>query len=428
VKLGVVVGFATLALAVAAPAEAASPGVVYRHSWSGRPYFHPLASFGNLNRAVTAGERRRADKLAATLVERGTRSRGALVWQYHDRRDGPGTWDSGLAQAVAAQALARAGRIAAARRAFRAIPGRLLVQLPEGPWIKLYGYSNVVVLNAQLQAALSIADYARLARDARAKRLARSMRQATLVLLPRFDTGSWSRYSLSGADATLEYHEYVTSLLWKFARRTHGWRWRVYASRFRGYRFEPPRLRAGGRPRAFYPVPLDGYRDRAEVRFWLSKPATVTFRIAGETWRARFGRGWQRYALTSRRLSPGFHGVVATATDRFGNSTWKRLQPVRVLRDVTAPRLEAELAPWQLYWNASDGESPWVALKLRIVDATGEHSVKLGRSAFAGATPLALTLAAAQRVTLVATDSSGNQSWLPLETDGAPRLGARTPE
>jgi hypothetical protein len=423
-KLGVVMGFVALAIAAAAPASAATPGIVFRKSWSGASYFHPLGSFGNLNRAVTAGERRRADRLAAALLARGTRKDGTIVWPYHAQRDGPATWESGLAQAVAAQALARAGRLGAARRAFRAVPNGLLMHLPEGPWIRLYGYSDLVVLNAQLQATLSIADYARLAHDARAKQLARSMRRATLLLLPRFDTGTWSRYSLGGADATLNYHEYVTSMLWKFERRTHGWRWRVYASRFRGYRYLPPDIRPGGRVPEFYPVPADGYRDSAEVRFWLSKPATVTFRVSGETWRAWFGRGWQRYSLSPRPLSPGLHAVVATATDRFGHTTWRRLQPVRVLRDVTPPALSAELAPWQLYWSLYDGESPWVALRLRISGAEGVRIVKLGRAEDEGTAAVALPLDPTDTVTLVATDSSGNQTWLPLEPVGAPRLGA----
>jgi hypothetical protein len=423
VRVGVVLGAVGLLLFCASPAAAARSDVVYRTSWQGKRYFHPLASFGKLNSALAAGQQRRANRLASTLVARGTRERGALVWRYNARRDGPASWESGLAQAVAAQALARAGRMDAARRAFRAIPDRLLIRLPEGPWIKLYGYSNVVVLNAQLQATLSIADYARLAHDARAKRLARSMRQTTLVMLVRFDTGSWSRYSLGGEDETLEYHEYVTSLLWKFARRTHGWRWRVYASRFRSYRYAPPRIRAGGPPRPFFPVPADGFRDKTTLRFWLSKPATVTFRISGQAWRSGFGRGWQRYALSPRRLTPGVHAVVATATDRFGNTTWQRLQPVRVLRDVTPPLLGAELAPWQLYWRSADGESPWVALRLRIEDSSGVQVVKLGRQPSEGAVPVALPLDLTRSVTLVATDSSGNQTWLPLDADGAPRLG-----
>jgi hypothetical protein len=215
-------------------------------------------------------------------------------------------------------------------------------------------------------------------------------------------------------------------LLWKFARRTHGWRWRVYASRFRSYRFLPPRIRAGGRVQSFYPMPADGYRDTATVTFWLSKPATVTFRVAGQTWRQRFDRGWEQYSLSPRPLPPGLHAVVATATDRFGNTAWRRLQPVRVLRDVTPPSLTAELAPWQLYWTTGDSESPWVALRLRISGPDGVEVVKLGRAASSGESPLALPLDPTRSVTLVATDSSGNQTWLPLDPGGPPRLGSET--
>jgi hypothetical protein len=424
VKLGVVVGFAALAIAAAAPASAATPGIVYRKSWSGARYFHPLASFGNLNRAITAGDRRRTNRLTKELLARGTNKDGALVWRYRAQRDGPAVWESGLAQAVAAQALARAGRLKAARRAFRAIPDGLLINLPEGPWIKLYGYSELAVLNAQLQATLSISDYARLAHDPRAKRLALSMRGATLVLLPRFDTGSWSRYSLGGAEETVAYHEYVTSLLWKFERRTHGWRWRVYASRFRGYRHLPPRIRAGGRAQSFYPVPADGYQDTATLSFWLSKPAAVTFRVAGETWREWFGRGWQKYDLSPRPLPAGLHEVVVSATDRFGNTAWHQLRPVRVLRDTTPPDVTGELAPWQLYFKTGDTESPWVALRLRVSGPEGVEVLKLGRVEAAGASPLAIPIDPDQNATLVAVDSSGNQTWLPLDTGGAPRLGA----
>ena len=45
--------------------------------------------------------------------------------------------------------------------------GRQMVDhgLPAGPWIRLYSTSGVVVLNAQLQSAISIADFAQLAED-----------------------------------------------------------------------------------------------------------------------------------------------------------------------------------------------------------------------------------------------------------------------
>lgn len=410
---------------VFAGSASAAPDLVYRSSWQGGRYFHPLGSFGNLNRAVTLGQRRRAGRLAATLVARATPRRGTLVWRYHTRRDGPGTWESGLAQAVAAQALARAGRVAAARRAFNAIPNGLLMRRPEGPWIRLYGYSNVVVLNAQLQAALSIGHYARLTNDVRAARLARDLRAAALRLLPGFDTGSWSRYSLAGPQATLEYHEYVTALLWKLSNRQGGGRWRTYAARFRAYRRTPPKLRRGDHPPVIYPLARDGYRDVAAIRFWLSKPATVTIGIGRGRWRGRYGRGWQTFRWSPRHPRAGRHDVWATAVDRAGNATARRLRSVVVRRDTTPPVVAAELAPWRLYWNGSDRESPWLTFRLELSGAGPERVIELGRGELSGSVAVAAALESGREATLVATDSSGNSTCVPLGATGSlPRLGA----
>ena len=65
VRLVVVVSAALLALpSTAAAREVQAPdGAVYRSGLTGR-YFHPLGSFGKLNRAVTAGDRRRAQRMA----------------------------------------------------------------------------------------------------------------------------------------------------------------------------------------------------------------------------------------------------------------------------------------------------------------------------------------------------------------------------
>ena len=72
-----------------------------------------------------------------------------------------------MAQAVAAQALARAGDLLsdsalldAADRAYASIPALLSPSSPAKPWIALYSFDRVPVLNAQLQAALSVGDYA----------------------------------------------------------------------------------------------------------------------------------------------------------------------------------------------------------------------------------------------------------------------------
>ena len=88
-------------------------GLVYRY-FAGRCLeFHPLANFGALNARVAAGDTDGAQRLAAALVARGvSRPGGAVVWEYPFPFSGgkPG-WTSGMAQAVAAQALARTAEL-----------------------------------------------------------------------------------------------------------------------------------------------------------------------------------------------------------------------------------------------------------------------------------------------------------------------------
>ena len=72
-----------------------------------------------------------------------------LIWEYQFRfGGGRPPWASGMAQAVAAQALARSSALladpnlgAAAVRAFASVPPFLL-SLPSGPWIRLYGFNG----------------------------------------------------------------------------------------------------------------------------------------------------------------------------------------------------------------------------------------------------------------------------------------------
>lgn len=153
----------------------------------------------------------------------------APLWEYPFAYGPAAPWTSGMAQAVAAQALARTGRasgdvglLAAARRARRGLDG-LLDERAEGPWVRLYSAGGPVVLNAQLQAALAVGDYATIARDRPAARLAERLRAAARALLLRFDTGFWSRYALDGPLASAHYHRYVAGLsCWSTGRRRAG--------------------------------------------------------------------------------------------------------------------------------------------------------------------------------------------------------------
>ncbi|MDP8944102.1 MAG: peptidoglycan-binding protein [Actinomycetota bacterium] len=223
-------------------------GIVYR-PFPGRGFqFHPLANFARLNVHVTRNRRDEAARLAAALVARGVRVGDGLLWEYYFPFGGPARWTSGLAQAVAAQSLSRSGEllddrrlVEAGRAAYRAIPARLAQRLGGGTWVREYSFGDMVILNAQLQTLLSVSDYADRADDAQARAFAGRLATATRSLLPRFDSGCWSLYSLGGAPASRHYHRYHVAMLGQLARKTRERIWSETARRWR--------TRCGERPR-----------------------------------------------------------------------------------------------------------------------------------------------------------------------------------
>ncbi|MBD0330947.1 MAG: hypothetical protein ICV64_12700 [Thermoleophilia bacterium] len=341
-------------------------GIVYR-PFPGRGLrFHPLASFGALNAHAENGRYRRAIRLAYALLARGRPQGAGLVWEsYFGWAGGTPPWTSGMTQAVAAQAFARVGLVEEARLAYRALADGLLVNLSAGPWVRIYHFNAAAVLNAQLQTAVSVAEYARLTGDAAAAQLARRLREAAKTLLPRFDTYFWSRYSLGGPEAELKYHQYVTSLLWRLGARTGDPYWGRWAARFRDYWRKPPALERRYRPAPVYPLPRDGFRDDAVIRFWLSKPATVTLRIAGTVRTLYLQPGVRQLTWSPGNRPPGRYAVRLTAVDRVGNRLTRTFRPVVVARDTTPPRLRARIAGGELRWRARDAGTPW--LRLRVV-------------------------------------------------------------
>src|SRR6185437_14532403 len=104
-------------------------GVVYRWFPNLGFEFHPLASFGALNSAAAAQDAEKTQTLADALVARGIPRGSRLIWEYQFRfGSGRPPWASGLAQAVATQALARSAALlddpalgAAAVRAFASV-------------------------------------------------------------------------------------------------------------------------------------------------------------------------------------------------------------------------------------------------------------------------------------------------------------------
>src|SRR5437667_4795229 len=135
-----------------------SDGIWYR-AFPGIGFqFHPLENFGKLNNFVAQKNNTRAEQLAQSLLDRSVVRSGGLAWEYYFRFEGgQPPWISGMAQAVAAQALSGAGTLltdptltSASQRVYKTVPS-LTRLVQTGPWIRLYAFHNDTGLNAQLR-------------------------------------------------------------------------------------------------------------------------------------------------------------------------------------------------------------------------------------------------------------------------------------
>ena len=217
-------------------------GIVYRYFDEHGYQFHPLATFANLNNIARHGWREEARRLAATLRARGVKSGNTLLFQYRFPFGGPAVWTSGFAQAAGAQALGRAGvllddpeLVEAAAASFRAIERDLTLPVAGGKWIQEYSFSDMAVLNAQLQSIISLSEYATLTGNEDAAAYVADLSETTKSVLGQLDTGCWSLYSLDGNPATASYHAYHVDLLQRLGRRTGDPVWRDFGRRWRGY-------------------------------------------------------------------------------------------------------------------------------------------------------------------------------------------------
>jgi D-glucuronyl C5-epimerase-like protein len=397
-------------------------GAVYRF-FSGHGYvFHPLANFAQLNADAVSKNSTETERLAAALLARAVPSGKALVWEYEfPFGRGRPPWTSGMAQAVAAQALARAGDLlgdpvlrAAADAAYASVPRLLSPSAPSKPWIALYSYDRVPVLNAQLQAALSVGDYATISGNSAAAALATRLTDAARMLLPRFDTGYWSLYSLRGDESSLGYHDYVIGLLRKVATRTGEAAWRDVADRFQAYESQPPIIRAGPPPPAVYPRPADGYRDEATIRFWLSKRSTVTLLIAGQRVTGTFGHGNDEVHWTAADARPGTYHPFLTVVGPGGLRVEQPAPAVTVAGMPGPPTLDVAVnAPETISWSSDAEGTPWLHLRLRLAQGVLQRTIDLGRRRLAGTRHLRLP-PGRWHVTLLASNSAGRTRLVSL--------------
>jgi hypothetical protein len=286
-------------------------------------------------------------------------------------------------------------------------------QLAQGPWIRLYSFNSDVVLNAQLQTIVSLEDYAAATGDADATSLAGRMLASAQTLLPRFDTGYWSLYSLAGDESPLEYHTYVTQLLTKLAQRHPEGPWAKEAARFALYATQPPLLQPAKVPGTLYPRPADGYKDAATVRFWLSKRSRVTLSGGGRATTAWLSHGPHSLAWSPGSLKPGSYTVTLSAVDLAGNKASRDLPPIEVAWDTKPPVVSASVAARRLRWNATDPGTPWLDLRVLLAGGGKHLTLRLGHRGLAGATTLRLP-PGRWSAALVAANSAGKRARVPL--------------
>ena len=289
--------------------------------------------------------RRLLDELSRLAVKRG---RGFIAWEYNFAFGGGSPpWMSGMAQATAITALARGAQLlkqpaytataAAALGAFETRrPTGVRTRGPMGGVHYLqYSFApRLYIFNAFFQSLIGLYDYARATKDARAGKLFAQAEPEARREVALSSVGDWSRYSHGGRESTGEYHELLREVLQGLGRRLGpttplGVIYCTYATRYRGFQVDPPRIRFRGPPSAVAKRPL-------RVRFSLSKWSVVEVRIAKGRKRvfrhlATYRRG--RHSVAWRPRSAGGYRVRIAAKElRTGRGRRGRLtvaMPVR---------------------------------------------------------------------------------------------------
>ncbi|MEX1142641.1 MAG: D-glucuronyl C5-epimerase family protein [Thermoleophilaceae bacterium] len=286
------------------------------------------------------GLRRLLRELLRTAAHRG----GSKAWEYYfEFGGGTPPWISGMAQATAIQALARASDLLADERYLahaRASLGAFEKPPPAGVrttgpfggthYLQYSFAPRLYIVNAFLQSLIGLWDYAQLTGDRRARRLFDDAEPHARRELIASDIGDWSTYSYRGAESTREYHELLREFAASLCSRLRRKPYCEIARDFLAYTTDPAEVELLG------PVSATKGED-TRVRFFISKLSAVQVTItrAGKAVYDRtktFRRGEGSVAWTPRR--PGPHRIRVAAKElRTGQELRTSVaEPVEVAR------------------------------------------------------------------------------------------------
>jgi hypothetical protein len=225
--------------------------------------------------------RRTIDRLLGLAAPRGD----FIAWEhYFSWGGGTPPWISGMTQATAVSALARASRALDEPRWLRAAHTALggfttppPVGVDGGDHFLMYSFAPTMrVFNGELQAVSGIGQLAALfPRDMLAGRLFRRGEHTARAMIPASDTGAWSLYSYGGQESTLGYHQLIEGFFANMCEQTLRRVYCVAHDRFARYEREPTRI-------AIAPLRKVRARHVTPVRFSISKVSSVTVQVYGK--------------------------------------------------------------------------------------------------------------------------------------------------
>jgi hypothetical protein len=232
--------------------------LIFEHYTGQGLQIQPLANFGKANglwQACSSGSRDCSTSALRNLLDElvaiHSSRRGFPTWEYWFHFGGGSPpWTSGMADATGIQALARGSIylhvkpwMSLARSALvvfdRVAPGGVRVAglAPDSAHYLLYSFdTHQFVLNAFSQSLNGLYDFYLLGgHDKHALRLFKEGDRSMRREMPRYDTGSWTRYSLGGPLASVDYMRLTVDVLTHLCARSRIDFYCRYAKRFRGY-------------------------------------------------------------------------------------------------------------------------------------------------------------------------------------------------